>query len=1609
MSEQSEVINSPDLDYEAELCGTIEQALKALHGYGIMALELIQNADDAGATTLTIDARDDALVVRNNEVFSRCSLSKKSCDWEFDNPVDDGSGQRRLCNFHAIARLGGRSKLGSENQTGRFGIGFVSVYQITDTPIIRSAGVEYTLIPTERKAARRDIESSAGTEFVLPWAFAQSPIRNAIHEAVVPANIAELVVAEIVASLPTSVLFLRNLRQIVVQRAGALRLSITIEPTSTGIDLLFGPSGERQRWLVQTRDANDIVDKERLYARFPGLRPLNRSTIVSVAIPAGFEIEKGLLYAYLPTKQTTGLPLHINADFFPHASRRDIVLESESHERFWNEAMLAAAAEIISERFDVLREALGHKALWRLGEASRAIASNRPYAGFWSNFSSAAKATESVWTLEGSWRHASEVRLPSVLMGELEQAALSDFGVGVLHPSLREYSNALMMVGVQHLKLDDVTAAIKCLDNSKISSENAYLKGLWSAVNSILEPRQSPGKVIFRTPLGELGTIPFLLDQNGMPISPDGAWRLPDNVPSELIQRVFPDIPLLHPDALEFANLLAHIDLLGLDEFAKTVAQDVPDEATGAELLGGPGDRLRDLYRLFTIFWREPQPTKAGNILAHVPILRNYDGSFTTPSRAQLPGGFSDPTGWFQLVDTSAFPPGMDRFAEVVLDVGSMTFSDFIENHFADALERGVTLEQYRALLAEIADHRHELGDVIECLSELPFIWNKAGELVRPRECYFLDPSIEAILGNNPALWVDPKALPKDKTQQKILRDLFEARLGMPTTVAAEHIFDRIEHIAESFSPVEARKALTPIFRHLVEVWPKLDDEYRDELASIADLAFLPVQFDGEADDDTLHFPGDAYRAGRAPGFSSQVPIVDLAPLRTGTRAANELLALIGVEEEPDTATVVDHLIHCIESGRQPHQLTYQILGERCEAEDDLGEIDRLAELPFIYDSTLGFLTAEVIFWSDPPIGRYWHKASRAMSERPALFTRLGVCVSPEPRHYAELAMRIAAADIRQSDHFTVHSRCLYHLAEALQIDVEGARDAIEEIAKEESLLAIAGNSIWPADALWVDSEQHLSPFMGALDSIAVVPPLGCDLTTNRKFYSNLSATPLSKEVSLELAEVPDAKPDPSATEVIRNKATLLLRLPPTAEARTALSRLIDGLSIRLAPHLLTQAELRRNDVVYRSEPVSSDAFLDTAGQLLYVAGNRVKWVVVAKQLFEALAPLCPSHDMRSLAGTAASVLQAPTYEDAEDILVSLGYEALVYVDGDLPASEELTGPFENDEHDDAAVREQVGEIHGHQNELGPEQETESDTFPRQEGDDLLTSNCGDDEAVEPTDDAQDNPYTSKTSGGNLADETSPITERDGAGHSAPLSKAGQNQGSSPLAPERPISGREPQDRASRKESRKRRSRLLSYVVSDDYSSAERDDSLEAEDGADDETGAAAVEAVLEFETFQGRSPIEQDHYNPGFDVESKDDSGARRLIEVKGIDGDWNEAGVKLSRRQYRFAQEHPEEFWLYVVENARDPARRRVRPLWNPFLRVDGYFFDHEWQKACEVGATSSEMALKVGAKVQDHRWGEGVISKIKVRGITKEIVVDFKIFGLKMVPLSQLNIVG
>ena len=91
--------------------------------------ELVQNADDAGATEVKILYDE-----RQNEDAMSCLLDEgmKECQgpaiWAYNNAVFTDQ------DFENITKLSGATKDLQTNKIGRFGLGFNAVYNITDVP-----------------------------------------------------------------------------------------------------------------------------------------------------------------------------------------------------------------------------------------------------------------------------------------------------------------------------------------------------------------------------------------------------------------------------------------------------------------------------------------------------------------------------------------------------------------------------------------------------------------------------------------------------------------------------------------------------------------------------------------------------------------------------------------------------------------------------------------------------------------------------------------------------------------------------------------------------------------------------------------------------------------------------------------------------------------------------------------------------------------------------------------------------------------------------------------------------------------------------------------------------------------------------------------------------------------------------------------------------------------------------------------------------------------------------------------------------------------------------------------------------------------------------------
>jgi hypothetical protein len=210
-----------------------------------------------------------------------------------------------------------------------------------------------------------------------------------------------------------------------------------------------------------------------------------------------------------------------------------------------------------------------------------------------------------------------------------------------------------------------------------------------------------------------------------------------------------------------------------------------------------------------------------------------------------------------------------------------------------------------------------------------------------------------------------------------------------------------------------------------------------------------------------------------------------------------------------------------------------------------------------------------------------------------------------------------------------------------------------------------------------------------------------------------------------------------------------------------------------------------------------------------------------------------------------------------------------------------------------------------------------------------------------------------------------------GGSDEAPPTRPGTGRASEPdgsTSTDRRNAESAPADAAGRSpptasKSRRRRGRFYSYVTPP--SDAGDDEGDAHGDGGDAtpeelEIGRAAVGLVLAAERAAGRTPTEMSHTNPGYDVQSMGIAGELRYIEVKGIDGPWDETGVRLSATQFKFALEKATAAWLYVVEHARDPTNSRIHRIQDPANTATSFCFDAGWQAIEDLEGTGTDQPV-------------------------------------------------
>jgi hypothetical protein len=278
--------------------------------------ELIQNAEDAGATELAFELFEDHLeVCHDGRPFTEADI-------------------RGVCG------VGKSRKSGDLTKIGKFGIGFKSVYAYTRTPRIHSSGEHFRIENYVRPFPADPLEGPvSGTLFVFPFD----------HDALPPATAVQEIAAALNKIEPGTLLFLRNIERL---RVGGVQIaSSVLERAAVGgtgssrhVTLVKGRARGAEEWLVWARQL-DVLG-----------HPVHRVEIALRVSRANGQFrlvsrDESPLVVFFPTQKETFLGFLIQGPYRTTPARDNVPEHDPS-----NQALVRETAALLADVLTELRD-----------------------------------------------------------------------------------------------------------------------------------------------------------------------------------------------------------------------------------------------------------------------------------------------------------------------------------------------------------------------------------------------------------------------------------------------------------------------------------------------------------------------------------------------------------------------------------------------------------------------------------------------------------------------------------------------------------------------------------------------------------------------------------------------------------------------------------------------------------------------------------------------------------------------------------------------------------------------------------------------------------------------------------------------------------------------------------------------------------------------------------------------------------------------------------------------------------------------------------------------------------------------------------------------------
>jgi hypothetical protein len=1017
------------------LLGFLRGQLSGLQGIPTLCYELIQNADDVkddkgspAASRITFDICDDALYVENNGVF-------------------------RDIDFERMEKVSWGDKREEADTTGAFGIGFISVYQITDSPEIFSSGQHWQFHPEAPEHERIIVNrvETKYTRFRLPWAFEISPVRKELGISQVERSKLDDITKEMSEVIEIAALFLKQVKLLEVKRSGKIIRRIQTEREDDW--LLVEDEKEVIRWRILEGDFAPRATEMR--AKHGTMIEKKRKSLVTIAVPE-VPYDKGLLYAFLPSETRTGLPFHINADFYPSSDRKRILLET-GYKSDWNNLAIECAADTFATQVDKVLEIFPPERFWAVSEiikrASETGQVSPAFSRFWQQLKLQIRSKRTVLTVGQELLTPTNTYYPRTEEQAEASKVFEELGLPIVHPSLYRYQNLLtdLEIGVQILKLTTVARAVQesglteRTEFDRITQPSLRSKVGWTvllnALNSLRE-RGSAQEQIAGDALLKYCAIALGTDNALWP--PLSLFRTDQNT-QELFSN-FSQTTWYGEEDNNTALPALLVPRFGLRDGLKILEQNQSSLPT---LWKNGKYSPQKIYE-----WLESFQGEIRNNVALRDSIRSLvlwpaaEGLLKPIKELYLTGDFEDPLHLAQLVDIDALG-GRREFLETVLHVNKLDFVTYVRDWIPSVLKANqLTAENRLGLIQVMAEYLGKLQgqtDLQEKLSNIPLVWCGKESFFPAQKVCFDSKRVKEVLGTQVLIAFLPP------TQTEAVRALYEW-LGVAREPRPADILARIEDLTSSPPQNTNLPAIERIFAYLATQWAGWDEKIRQEFLPLRKAKWLP----GTKNTNLWFDVTGVYAVYSSYLFESQGNFlkIDVSLQRRGS----ELIRFLNIASEPSANQVVRHLLYMSERGKPITPEFYVFLNRN--AFDPA--IHLLRNQPCLFlktDKGECYLRPDQVFWEEHPFGYFRSRLGPEFGRFKDLFDKLDVKSRPDSSDAIKVLLEISEEfgksntklDDRK-DVVDVVIMCWHLLSSALEADEIDAKVIKKELGRKKTI-----------------------------------------------------------------------------------------------------------------------------------------------------------------------------------------------------------------------------------------------------------------------------------------------------------------------------------------------------------------------------------------------------------------------------------------------------------------------------------------------------------------------------------------------------------------------------